>query len=81
MYHRDLKPENILLADLGGRAILADFGLSTRRAQSVDFATGSPAYMSPGESFCGVVVYAQRSLLAVRMSGTTSLRTAVLPNG
>lgn len=51
VYHRDIKPENVLLADLGGRVILADFGLSTRRSHSIDFETGSPAYMSPGKLY------------------------------
>ena len=48
VYHRDLKPENILLADLGTRAVVADFGLSTRRERSVEFGIGSLSYMSPG---------------------------------
>ncbi|KAF8329539.1 kinase-like domain-containing protein [Cantharellus anzutake] len=55
VYHRDLKPENVLLKDFGATAVLADFGLSSRKASSVDFEIGSDYYMSPecyGELHC-----------------------------
>jgi serine/threonine protein kinase len=49
VYHRDLKLDNILLADLGSRAVIADFGLGTRHSYSTEFGEGSAPYMSPGE--------------------------------
>lgn len=51
VFHRDLKPDNILLTDGGTRVVISDFGLSTRREQTVDFRCGSEVYMSPGASF------------------------------
>lgn len=45
--HRDMKPENILLT-LGGRAILADFGLAkSSRGSRFTLGLGTEYYMSP----------------------------------
>lgn len=50
--HRDIKPSNILLDSETGRAILADFGISTMTGVADDLTVtggivGTPAFMSP----------------------------------
>ncbi|KAJ7349242.1 kinase-like domain-containing protein [Mycena albidolilacea] len=47
VYHRDIKPENILCNSAGTDLRLADFGLSTRIAVSIQFGCGSRFFMSP----------------------------------
>ncbi|KAI0937579.1 hypothetical protein AcW1_001576 [Taiwanofungus camphoratus] len=47
IFHRDIKPENILCSADGTQLYLSDFGLSTRKPDSLRFGAGSSYFMSP----------------------------------
>lgn len=71
LVHRDIKPENVLI--LGGRACLADFGLSTHEDSMVSL-RGTPQHTAPSwyvESGGNVDQWGVAALLYVLLTGNS----------